>query len=185
MEAGNRGILAVLMILGIISAGCISGDEPSPPVPVGGNSAGPGVMLQIIGNVTGQGVILQGVPRGTVDTLTFTIGLAPGFNTLDLSKMTIVYADAVRTEILSPVDGYRGNPPQGYWGITGIIKELGDPNLRMDYDEQATIRINPKAPVVPNQVITVSVKPAQGKPLVFRRVVPSSVTESDNILASL
>ncbi len=179
-----RGILEVLLTFCIISAGCISDDE-SPPVAVSGTGAGPGIMLQTIGDITGQGVILAGVPRGTIDTLTFTIGLAPGIHTVDLSTITIVYADAVRTEILTPVDEYRGNPPQGYWGIIGTANELGNPNLRMDFNEQFTIRINPKAPVVPNQVVTISVKPHEGKPLVFRRVTPSSIVENDNILGIL
>jgi archaellin len=184
MASVYGGILLALFAICIITAGCISDDE-SLPVPVSANSAEPGVMIQTSGDVTGQGVILEGVPRGTIDTITFTIGLAPGFNTLDLSTMTIVYADAVRTEILTPVDGYRGNPPQGYWGIVGTANELGNPNLRMEYNEQFTIRINPKAPVVPNQVITVSVKPGEGKPLIFRRIAPSSIAENDNILATL
>jgi hypothetical protein len=184
MASVYGGILGVLLTFCVIAAGCI-GDNETPPGPVSGNSAGPGVMLQTIGDVTGQGVILQGVPRGTIDTITFTIGLAPGVNTMDLSTITVVYADAVRTEILTPVEGYRGNPPPGYWGIIGTAKELGNPNLRMDFDEQFTIRINPKAPVVPNQVITISVKPSEGKPLIFRRIAPSPIVENDNILATL
>jgi len=184
MASVYRGILGVLLTFCIISAGCI-GDDESPPVPVSGTGSGPGVMLQSIGEITGQGVILKGVPRGTIDTITFTIGLAPGIHTVDLSTITVVYADAVRTEILTPVDGYHGNPPQGYWGIVGTANELGNPNLRMDFDEQFTIRINPRAPVVPNQVITVSVKPSEGRPLVFRRVAPSSIVENENILTNL
>jgi len=135
--------------------------------------------------VTGEGVVLQGVPRGTIDTITFTIGLAPGISFLDLSSLTIVYADAVRTEILTPVAGFRGDPPQGSWGIIAAPNELGNPNMRLDYNEQFTIRINPKAPVVPNQIVTISVKPGEGKPLVFRLIAPSSIGEDVNILTPL
>ncbi|MFA5267982.1 MAG: hypothetical protein WC379_08415 [Methanoregula sp.] len=177
-------ILAVFLILAGFSAGCISEDTPA-PAPAAGSLPQPGVLIQTIGQVTGQGIILQGVPRGTIDTITFTIGLAPGTKTADLNGTTIAYADSVRTELLTPVEGYRGDPPAGYWGIIDSINEMGTRNMRLDYEEQFIIRINPKAPVVPNQVITISVKPKGGKALMIRCVAPSAITETDNILPGL
>ena len=177
-------VLVLFLILCAFSTGCIS-DDTQAPAPVGGSIPQKGVLIQNIGNVTGQGVILEGVPRGTIDTITFTIGLAPGVRTVDLDNVTIVYADAVRTEILTPVEGYRGIPPQGYWGIIDTVNELGSKNMRLDFEKQLVIRINPKAPVVPNQVITISIKPTEGKPLMIRRVAPSTIVENDNILPGL
>ncbi|MDD1682157.1 MAG: flagellin [Methanoregula sp.] len=177
-------ILALTLIVCVIAAGCTD-EEPPAPVPGGGSPQQPGVLIRHIGNVTGQGVILQGVPRGTIDTITFTIGLAPGAKSLDLDNMTIAYADAVRSEILTPVKGYRGIPPQGYWGVVDAINELGTPNMRLDYEEQLVIRINPKAPVVSDQVVTISVKPPVGKPLILRVVAPAEISETDNILRGL
>src|SRR5512136_747538 len=103
-------ILALFLIVSALSSGCISDDNPA-PVPAGERIRQPGVLIQTIGDITGQGVILQGVPHGTIDTVTFTIGLAPDARTADLNNMTVVYADAVRSEILTPVKGYRGTPP--------------------------------------------------------------------------
>lgn len=182
MESKYELILALFLIVCSFSTGCISENTPAP---VGGSIPQPDVLIQNIGDVTGQGVILQGVPRGTIDTMTFTIGLAPGIRTIDLNNMTVVYTDAVRTETFTPVEGYRGNPPPGYWGIIDTLNEVGDPNMRLDFEEQFVIRINPKAAVVPNQVITISVKPTEGKPLVIRRFTPSTIVESDNILPVL
>jgi archaellin len=177
-------ILSLFLVLGIFCAACISDDTPV-PAPLSVSPPEEGVIIQTIGEVTGQGVILQGVPRGTIDTITFTLGLAPGIKSIDLNNLTIGYADAVRTEILLPVAGYRADPPQGYWGIIGVVNELGNPNTRLDPEEQYIIRINPKAAVVPNQVITISVKPDEGKPLIIRRVAPSTIFEHDNILPVL
>ena len=184
MQSGYGLILALFLVFCVLSTACVSENTPE-PAPLGGNIPQEGVLIQNIGDVTGQGVILQGVPRGTIDTITFTIGLAPGVSTIDLNNMTFVYSDAVRTETFTPVEGYRGNPPPGYWGIINTVNEVGNPNMRLDFEEQFVIQINPKAPVVPNQVITISVKPTEGKPLVLRRIAPSTIGENDNILPIL
>jgi archaellin len=177
-------ILAFFLVFCVFSTGCI-GDDTSAPAPAGGSIAQEGVLIQNIGDVTGQGVFFQGVPHGTIDTITFTIGLAPGVKNVDLNNLTIAYADAVRTEILTPVEGYRGNPPPGKCGVITVVNELGNPNMRLDDQEQFVIRINPKAAVVPNQVIIISVKPKESKPLVIRRVAPPIIVENDNILTVL
>lgn len=189
MRKGRSGrepvfVLILVLILGssVLLAGCITEETPRPAP---GLPPPEGVLIQNAGDVTGQGIILAGVPRGTIDTITFTIGLAPGTKTIDLTNMTIVYADAVRTELFSPVEGYRGIPPPGFWGIIDVIHEAGNPNMRLDFDEEFVIRINPKAAIVPGQVFTISVKPSESKPLVIRRVAPSVIFEYDNILPAL
>jgi archaellin len=182
MEPEKSLILAVLIIAILILAGCTT-EEPQPPA---GISHQPGVDLQIIGDIVGHGVILQGVPRGTIDTITFSVGLAPGTKTIDLDNLSVVYADAVRAETLTPMTGVRSdNPPSGGWSIVRIDNEKGHPNNRLEFDELAMIRINPKAPIVPNQVITVSVKPAEGDPLISRWVAPPSILPGDNIFTTL
>jgi archaellin len=177
-------ILALFLVFTAFGAGCITEDTPA-PVPAGGGIPQKGVLIQNFGDVTGQGVFLEGVPRGTIDTITFTIGLAPGVKTADMNNVTIVYADAVRTEVLTPVAGYRGEPPAGYWGVIDTVHEVGNKNMRLDFEKQLVIRINPKAPVVPNQVFTISIKPTESRPLIIRRVAPSVIAESDNILPGL
>lgn len=168
--------LTLVLISGILAAGCL-GEETPAPVPAVTNLQGnlqPGQVFQVFGDVTGLGI-----PRGTVDTITFTIGLAPEIKTLDMEKLVIIYADAIRTETLSPIEGLRGNPLPGEWGILSVQKEVGKRNNRMEYEEQFTIRINPKAPIVPNQVITILLKPPSGNPTTIRRITPTTImTES-------
>jgi archaellin len=183
METGKNLILALLIILGLVVAGCTSDDTPLPVVT---STPLPGEDLQVMGDAIGQGVILQGVPMGTIDTITFSVGLTPAIKSIDLDKLTVVYADAVRTETLTPMVGVRSdNPPPGSWSIVRVTNEKGNLNNRLEFDEQAVIRINPKAPVVPNQVITISVKPAEGNPLISRWVAPATVLPGENILMTL
>jgi archaellin len=185
MEPGNSLVLTLLMVFTLIVAGCTS-EDTTPPDGVGIGPSQPGVDIQLVGNVVGQGVILQGVPRGTIDTITFPVGLASGTNSVDLDKLVVVYADAVRSETLGTVAGVRNeNPPPGNWSIIQVVNEKGNLNNRLEFDEQAVIRINPRAPIVPNQVITISVRPGDGKPLNIRRVAPASILPEINILGVL
>ncbi len=171
---------SIVFILIILTAGCIdtSADGPQMPtmstLPVPGNSP---QVLQSIGDVTGQGI-----PGGTIDTVTFTVGLVDIHKSVDMEQLTIVYADAIRTETLYPVEGFHGDPPKGFWSITRVENEVGDPNNRLDNEEQFVICINPKAPLVPRQVITIDVKPAQGNSLTIRRVAPPTILENNVLL---
>jgi hypothetical protein len=172
--------LMIAFILLILTAGCIDTSTEGPPLPTMSTLPVPGTspqVLQIIGDVTGQGI-----PGGTIDTITFTVGLIDSHTSVDMEQLTIVYADAIRTETLYPVEGFHGDPPKGFWSITRVENEIGDPNNRLDNEEQFVITINPKAPLVPRQVITIDVKTANGSSLTIRRVAPSTILENNILL---
>jgi len=171
--------LAIVLIFLILIAGCSDtpSDVPLPTMstlPVPGNHQQD--ILQNFGDVTGQGI-----PGGTIDTITVTVGLINPHESVDMEHLAIVYADAIRTETLLPVEGYHGDPPKGFWSITRVENEIGDPNNRLDNEERFVIRVNPKAPLVPRQIMTLEVKPPDGDSLTIRRVAPSTIQE-DNIL---
>ena len=172
--------LTILLIFLILTAGCTETAADVPPLPtmstlpVRGNP--PQEILQNFGQVTGQGI-----PGGTIDTITFTIGLIDSHKSVNMENLTIIYADAIRTESLRPVEGYHGDPPKGFWSVIRVENEVGDPNNRLDAEEQFVIRINPKAPLVPRQIITIEIKPQGGHSLTVRRVAPSTIQE-DNLL---
>jgi len=185
MALRHAMILSLVFILLILSAGCIetsSGSTPlptmsTPPVPGGNPEDVP--LLQVFGDVTGQGI-----PGGTIDTITFTVGLTNIHKSVDMEHLAIVYADAVRTETLHPVGGFHGDPNKGSWGIIRVDNEVGNPNNRLDNEERFTITINPKAPLVPGQFITIDIKPENGRSLTIRRVAPPTIL-ADNILLPL
>ena len=178
MAKGYLFFLTLMLISGVLAAGCL-GEDTSAPVPAPTNPQGnlqPGQVLQVFGDVTGLGI-----PHGTVDTITFTVGLVPEIKSMDMEELVIVYADAIRTETLTPIEGFRGNPPPGSWGILSVQNEVGDPNNRISYEEKFVIRINPKAPIVPNQVITILLKPPTGNPTSIRRITPTTII-AENLL---
>jgi hypothetical protein len=173
--------LTILLIVIIFTAGCFDtssdAQQPStmstPRIP--GNN--PQEILQSFGDVTGQGI-----PGGTIDTLTFTIGLLDSHKSVDMEQLSIVYADAIRTESLLPVEGYHGDTPKGFWSIIRVENEVGSPNNRLDNEERFVIRINPKAPLVPRQIVTIEVKPPAGHSLTIRRVAPATIQENNILL---
>jgi hypothetical protein len=177
--------LTFVLILLILAAGCTDSSTRNPPLPtlstlpVPHGTVLPNQVLQVFGDVTGQGI-----PGGTIDTITFTAGLVDIHNSVDMEQLAIVYADAIRTETLYPVDGFRGDPPKGYWCIIRVENEVGSPNNRLDNEERFVIRINPKAPLVPRQMITIDVKPPGSRSLTIRRVAPPTIL-ADNILLPL
>jgi flagellin FlaB len=172
-------ILTGILFAAVLFAGCTDVVPPG-PAPGPGNLIQPGQVLYSTGEVTGNGI-----PGGTIDTITFTVGLAPGEKPVNMENLSIFYADAIRTETLEPVSGFHGEPPAGEWGIMNVIDEIGAPNNRLEDKEQFVIRINPKAPLVPRQFISIVVKPPSGPSLTLRRVSPSTIMKENNILAPL
>jgi hypothetical protein len=174
--------LTIVLILLILTAGCSDTSTDVTPLPTMSTLPVPGnypqEILQSFGNVTGQGI-----PGGTIDMITFTVGLIDSHKSVDMEQLSIVYADAIRTESLRPVEGFHGDPPKGFWGIIRVENEVGSPNNRLDNEERFVIRINPKAPLVPRQIMTIEIKPPNGHSLTIRRVAPPTIQE-DNILLS-
>jgi hypothetical protein len=169
--------MAVILILTVCISACT--DDELPP-PEARSPANPGQPLLAIGDVTGTGI-----PGGLIDTITFKVGLAPGAKSVNMGNLSIVYADAIRSETLKPVVGLRGNPPQGFWGVIEVKNEEGIANNQLEYDEEFVIRINPKAPLVPQQFIMIVVEPPSGTDLTLRRIAPPMIPEGNNILAAL
>lgn len=177
-------LLIIILIALVFAAGC-NDEMPAAPPPPQTGVVMPGQVLYSIGAVTGSGQLGGHLVSGTIDSITFTVGLVPGEKEVDMEKITIVYADAIRTEMLVPVKGFRGDPPDGAWGILEVRDELGEKNNRLEFEEKFVIRINPKAPLVPRQLITISVKAPSGTPLTIRRISPSTIMAENNILAPI
>jgi hypothetical protein len=175
--------LTIALILIILTAGCTDtpADGPQLPtmstLPVSRGNLQDTQILQIFGDVTGQGI-----PGGTIDIITVTVGLINSSKSVEMEHIAIVYADAIRTETLYPVEGFHGDPEKGFWSIIRVENEIGNPNNRLDNEERFVISINPKAPLVPRQVITIDIKPSNGNSLTIRRVAPPTIQENNILL---
>ena len=176
-------VVTLILTIAVLVAGCADDTPPGPPggAPPG-EPAKPGQELQLISEVTGEGTLGGNLVSGTIDSITFTVGLVPDIKSVNMENISIFYADAVRTESLIPVQGYRGDPPDGAWGILSVNNELGKTNNRIEGGEEFVIRINPKAPLVPRQLVTISIKTPNGPSLIIRRTSPPTILKEGNIL---
>jgi len=174
-----------ILVLSVLTAGCFTTGSDTPPVPtmstlpIPGVTSSPAQVLQSIGEVIGQGT-----PGGVIDSVTVIVSLSDISKPINMEKMRVIYSDAVRTESIQPVEGYWGEPPQGFWSIIRVENEIGGPNHLLEPEEQFVIRVNPKAPIVPTQLITIQLIPAGGTPLGIRRVAPKTI-RAENILDPL
>lgn len=175
-----------IIFLVILAAGCIDTGSDTPPVPTLSTLPIPGVTAtppaQILES-TGE-IIGQGTPGGIIDTITLSVRLSDLSKSINMENLRVIYADVVRTEPILPVEGYWGEPPQGFWSIVRVMDEAGGPNNLLEHGEQFVIRINPKAPIVPTQLITIQLIPAGGNLLAIRRVAPKTI-RAENILESV
>ena len=175
-------VISIILLL-ILAAGCIDTGTDTPPIPTMSTLPIPGVTttpVQILQS-TGE-VIGQGTPQGIIDTITFTVSLSNLSASIDMEHLGIIYSDVVRTETILPVEGYWGEPREGCWSIVRVLNEVGNPDNLLEPEELFVIRINPKAPIVPTQLITIQVKPAGGDPLAIRRFAPKTI-RAENILS--
>lgn len=169
------GMLAAV----ILCAGCLD-EEPDMPVLPPSDVVQPGQVITTTGDVTGDGIA-----GGTIDTLTFTVKLLPGEKPVDMERISIIYADTIKTETLIPVEGYIGDPPTSTWGIINVANQAGAPNNRLEAQEEFTIRINPKAYLPANRMITIVVRTPSGTPLTIRRIAPPAVLKENNVFIPL
>ncbi|PKG32964.1 hypothetical protein [Methanoregula sp.] len=171
-------IIVTLLVAAVFLAGCT--DEEHSPIAetLSAEPALPGQALVLVGDVTGDGLA-----GGTIDTIDITVALVPGARPIDMEKISIVYADTIKTETLIPVEGYWGNPPQGCWGILNVVGQVGDQNSRIEDREQFVIRLNPRAYLPAKRMAVIVVRaPAVATPLTIRRFAPAEIVAQGNIL---
>ena len=173
-----KAVLAMgILVIVVIAAGC-TGEGSQVPAPPPTDAIQPGQALTAVGDVTGDGIA-----GGTIDTITFTVGLIPGKGPVDMEKFSIYYADTIATESLVPVKGFHGDPGPGEWGIMGVNNQVGNANDRLEDGEQVVIRINPRAYLPANRVATIAIISPGSTPLTIRRVAPPVILKENNILA--
>jgi len=136
--------------------------------------------IQVIGNV--YGISTSNSTVGTTNVgigkVRFTIGLAPGAPSVDLSKMTIVYTNETNGPRVLPFADSNGIPAQGYFSAN----LSGAGTQTMAAQDQVVIEfLIPGSSVgsasVPgkNTVVQMELRPSVGASLPFTRTLPATI----------
>jgi len=126
--------------------------------------------IQMIGNVYG----LAATPASGIDEIRFSIGLAPGAPSVDLTKMKIVFSTSNTTPAILA---------QGTTASTSVFttKLNGATDVNsMNQNEQIEIAFSVDA-VPANTKMTIEIRPSVGAALPFTKTAPATITAT-NIL---
>jgi len=132
--------------------------------------------LEVVGNVYGTGVVAD-----RIDTINFTIALAPGGTPVDVSKMTLVFSNSSMVETLGRMSVYAGGTTAGNWTLNKIQNDVGGNNWLLEKGEQFEIGAMPSESLYKNDNFQLEVKPVTGAALGIKRSTPAAI-ESINIL---
>jgi flagellin FlaB len=140
--------------------------------------------IEILGNVYGLDmtqILAPGTGGKQIDYVNFTLGLAPGGMPIDMTKVTMVFANqSVRQDIGQPIPPLPFNtntaPPAGNWSIAKVTN--GNTNSYLESGEQFDIvvhLIESTASIAPRDQFTLEIKPIIGPSLSIARTAPGGV----------
>lgn len=132
--------------------------------------------IQVIGQVYGT----ASIPANGIDNISFSIGLAPGSPTLDISKMNIVFstpndAPKIYTWSSGVASGTLFSASETLAGTT----RTGLQSLSPQNQTQISFIVSPVVPK--NTIINIEIRPSVGAALPFEKITPPSLT-STNVL---
>jgi archaeal flagellin FlaB len=125
--------------------------------------------IQMIGNAYG----LATVPSSGINEIKFSIGLAPGAPSVDLTKMKIVFS----TPSTSPVTLAQGADASATTFSTKL-NGAGTSLASMDQNQQIEIDFL-VAIVPPNTKMTIEMRPSVGAALPFTKTAPATITKTN------
>ena len=131
--------------------------------------------LEIVGNVYGTG------SEGLIDSINFTIALAPGGTAVDIQKTTLTYTNATEYQQLRQETDIQTSVTTGGWNVIKIQNDAGGNNWLLEKGEQFEIGARPVGGIYKNDMFNLEVRPAVGSPLDIHRTAPAAI-KAVNIL---
>ncbi|OPY35395.1 MAG: flagellin [Methanoregula sp. PtaU1.Bin051] len=135
--------------------------------------------IQMMGQVYGMGgsnaVDNNGTAAG-IEKVKFTIGLAPGAPSVDLSKLTIVYSNETTSPRLIQQIGGTDGSIYGFAATksgSAVTTMAGQEQIDIEFMTGYTATTTPGK----NTKITIELRPAVGASLPFTRTVPATIQD--------
>ena len=166
-------VVAAVFSYVVLGAGFFSTQKAQEAVHTGVQQASSS--FEILGDVYGVDTGAGGVQ---INYLNFTLGLAPGGMPIDMSKLTMVYANqSVRNDITqaSPLLS-NSNPGVNQWAIARDIN--GNGNALLESGEQMDIVVHlaeDTGSIAARDTFTLEIKPIIGPALSITRTAPGGI----------
>jgi flagellin FlaB len=128
--------------------------------------------------MTGQVYGLASVPTTGVDNITFTLGLAPGSPTLDLTMMKIIFSTPGTSPQTLTWSG-AATPTSGLFTVNETLTtgtQYGIQSLKAQNQTQIRFGV---APVEKNTVMNFEIRPSVGASLPFSKTTPPALTNTN------
>ena len=133
--------------------------------------------MEVVGNVYGTG------SGGTnvINTLNFSVALAPGGTPIDFDKVVLTYSNSTTVQsltykgFLASPWGTTGTVSAGEWGVANVEHDVGTNNHLLENGEMFDITAMPPSNVYPNDQINLEIKPSIGPSLMITRNTPGAL----------
>ena len=134
--------------------------------------------FEVLGDVIGLGRTTAGAcPCPEINFVNFTMGLAPGGEPIDMTKVAMVWSNqSARVELAQASPLYNSGPAAGQWSIISITN--GNTNYYLETGEQMDISVHlasDTSSVVSRDTFTLEVKPIVGPALSIKREGPGGI----------
>jgi flagellin FlaB len=131
--------------------------------------------IQVVGQV--YGIASGGATAGgtQINQVQFSIGLAPGSPTLDISKMKIVFSTPTTTPVIYPAQAV-GTCTPDTTTFCAQIDGAGDNVGTLQGQQQIQILFKVTPTVRKNVEVNIEIRPAVGAALPFSKTTPPSIT---------
>jgi flagellin FlaB len=166
-------VVAAVFSYVVLGAGFFSTQKAQESVYTGVQQASSS--FEILGDVYGVDTSLGGAQ---INYLNFTVGLAPGGMPIDMTKLTMVFANqSVRNEITKPAVLLNNpNPGANQWSIARDIN--GNGNTLLEGGEQMDIVVHlteSTGSIAARDTFTLEIKPIIGPALSIARTAPGGI----------
>ncbi|OPY35397.1 MAG: flagellin [Methanoregula sp. PtaU1.Bin051] len=137
--------------------------------------------IQMMGQVYGLSSATN-ESLGGIEKIKFTIGLAPGAPSVDLTKLTIVYSNETTSpRLIQHVDGTAAPASGVYFASTKAGSAVTTMAGQEQIDIEFIIGVTGSTTPPKNSRITIELRPAVGASLPFTRTVPATI-QAVNVL---
>ena len=125
--------------------------------------------LEIVGNVYGT----SAASGGPINAVNFSIALAPGGTSVDMSKAVLVYSNSTQLETLTAPTATGTIAAAGAWSVPAVQNEV-TADMVLEKGEVFNIMASPTAGVYANDVFNIEINPSIGAALSIHRTAPAS-----------